>query len=82
MQMTAAVVKEQGVTFAVVLVKDHVVLSPSTSQQMLQAAASHLGCHLVVLMGEHNHRLQGNRKDVVDFVANLHPSQLPWRKWR
>lgn len=81
-KMTAALVKEQGVTFGVVLVKDHVVTSQHQSNQMIQAASHALGCGLIVLMGETNNRLRGNRQDVVNFVANLHPSQLPWREWR
>jgi hypothetical protein len=81
MTITAALVKEQGVTFAVVLVKDHVLNSQATSSQMIQAASHALGCSLIVLMGERSRKLQGNRRDVVNFVSRLHPSQLPWKKW-
>lgn len=80
-QMTAALVREQGVTFAVVMVKNHVLTSPTTSDQMIRAASVALGCQLVVLMGESNQRLRGNRQDVVNFVSRLHPSRLPWKKW-
>lgn len=80
-RLTAALVKEQGVTFAVALVKNHVLNSPSTADQMIQSVARHLGCPLVVLMGESNRKLRGNRRDVVKFVSRLHPSQLPWKKW-
>lgn len=80
-QMTAALVREQGVTFAVVLVKNHVVLSQQQSSETIRSASVALGCPLVVLMGETNRKLRGNRNDVVRFVANLHPSRLPWKKW-
>lgn len=81
-EMTAAVVREQGVTFAVALIKDHVLNSPSEADRSLQVVATALRCSLVVLMGERNGKLRGNRRDVVDFVSRLHPSQLPWRKYR
>ncbi|MCA0848352.1 hypothetical protein [Salipiger thiooxidans] len=80
-QMTAALVREQGVTFAVVIVKNHVLNSPASADQMIRAASMALGCPLVVLMGETNQRLRGNRRDVVNFVSKIHPSRLPWKKW-
>lgn len=80
-KMIAALVKEQGVTFAVVRVKDSVVTSPAMSGEMIQYASQALRCPLVVLMGERSKRLQGNRQDVVNFVSKVHPSRLPWREW-
>jgi hypothetical protein len=79
--LTAAVVREQGVTFAVAIMKDHVLNSPMVADQQIRAVALALGCPLVVLMGETNRRLRGNRQDVVNFVSRLHPSQLPWKKY-
>lgn len=78
---TAALVKEQGITFAVVMAKDHVLNSQTESDMLIMAMAVSMRCPLIVLMGESNRRLRGNRQDVVRFVANLHPSRLPWRKW-
>lgn len=80
-QLHAALVREQNVTFAVAMMKDHVLNNPSTADQQIQAVAAALGCSLVVLMGERNRKLRGNRKDVVDFVARIDPSRLPWRKY-
>lgn len=80
-RMTAALVREQGVTFAVVMVKNHVLDNPTTADQVIQAAGASLGCSLVVLMGESNRKLRGSRRDVVNFVSKLHPSRLPWRKY-
>lgn len=79
--LTAALVTEQGVTFAVALMKDHVLNNPTTADQQIRAVAAELNCPLVVLMGERNKKLRGNRRDVVDFVASIHPSRLPWRKY-
>ena len=80
-QLTAALVREQNITFAVAIMKDHVLNNPSTENQQIQAVASALGCQLVVLLGERNRKLRGNRKDVVDFVASIDPARLPWKKY-
>lgn len=66
-QFKAALVREQGVTFAVILVKNHVLNCSNTSDQMIQSASSAMGCPLVVLMGESNRKLRGSRQDVVNF---------------
>lgn len=80
-QLHAAVVREQNVTFAVAMMKDHVLNSPSTADQQIQAVASALGCPLVVLMGENNRKLRGNRRDVVNFVSRIDPGRLPWKRY-
>ena len=80
-KMTAALVREQGVTFAVVMVKNHVLDNPTTADQLIQSASASLGCSLVVLMGESNRKLRGNRRDVVNFVSRVHPSRLPWKEY-
>jgi hypothetical protein len=80
-QLYAALVREQNVTFAVAMMKDYVLNNSSTADQQIQAVAAALGCPLVVLMGERNRKLRGNRKDVVDFVARIDPGRLPWRKY-
>lgn len=80
--LTAALVTEQNVTFAVALMKDHVIDNRALAEEQIQAVGDFFGCYLVVLMGERNRRLRGNRQDVVDFVASLHPSQIPWRRYQ
>ena len=80
-QLHAALVREQNVTFAVAMMKDHVLNNPSTADQQIRAVAEALGCPLVVLMGERNRKLRGNRKDVVDFVSRIDPSRLPWKRY-
>lgn len=80
-QIQAAVVREQGTTFAVVLVKNHVLNSQSLAGRAMQQYGVALGVPRIVLMGESNQKLRGNRRDVVNFVSRLHPSQLPWKKW-
>lgn len=76
-QWQIALVREQGVSFGVALVRDHVLNNTSERDGLMQALSVHLG-QPVVLLGERQHRLFG-RQDIVRFLRNVHPSRLPWR---
>lgn len=76
-QWQVAVVREQGVTFGVVCVKDYVLNDPAERQKLVNWWSLHLGCS-TVLMGASNGETFG-RKDIVEFLQTVHPSQLPWR---
>lgn len=73
-----AVIKEQGVTFGVVVVKDHVIECRSDADDAVSYWTHRLGC-TTVLYGAERHKVYGDR-NLIDFVSNLHPSQIPWRK--
>ncbi|AWM88623.1 hypothetical protein C4E04_19060 [Microvirga sp. 17 mud 1-3] len=73
-----ALVREQGVTFGVVSVRDSVIDSPSQRDDLIRWWTMKLGCP-AVLIGAQRHRTYG-RQDIVRFLRNVHPSQLPWRK--
>lgn len=73
-----AVVREQGVSFAVVSVRDSVINSPSDRDGLVRAWSYELGVP-AVLIGARDHRLYG-RTDIVRFLQNVHPSRLPWRR--
>jgi hypothetical protein len=71
-----ALVREQGVEFAVVCVADRVV-EGSEREGVYRAWTMRLR-RPVVLMGADRHQVYGH-KSVVEFVASIHPSRLPWR---
>lgn len=73
-----ALVREQGVSFAVVGVRDSVINNSADRDQLVQSWSYELGMP-AVLLGAHDHRLYG-RTDIVRFLKNVHPSRLPWRK--
>jgi hypothetical protein len=75
----AALVKEQGITFVVVSVRDGVIDNPSERDQMVAAVSLRFRCP-AVLMGATHHKCWG-RRDLSQFVANVGPARLPWRKW-
>ena len=77
-QWQIALVREQGVCFAVATVKDHVINNRSQAEDLIGALSLRLG-QPVVLLGAQRHRLFG-RPDIVRFLSNIDPSRLPWRR--
>ena len=73
-----AIVREQGVSFGVVSVRDSVINSSSERDELVRVWSFELGVP-TVLIGARDHRLYG-RRDIVQFLSNVHPSRLPWRK--
>ena len=83
MKVQAAVIKEQGITFAVVVVKNRVVDSPSESQKAIAGFSTYFPGIPISLMAQDTRgtpKYRG-RKDIVNFLANLHPSQIPWKEY-
>lgn len=73
-----ALVREQGINFGVVVVKDHAIDNPSERDELCRWWALHLGCP-IALMGERQRRTYG-RRDIVNWLASIDPSRLPWRQ--
>jgi hypothetical protein len=73
-----ALVREQGQTFAVLAVKPHVVQSPSEREAMVAAARRWFGVR-TALLAEDGKTWGPN--DIVRWLQNIHPGQLPWRKF-
>ncbi|WP_339671678.1 hypothetical protein [Dasania marina] len=82
-KVQGAVIKEQGVTFAITVVKRHVLNSLMQSQQTAQSFQPLFPGMPIVLMG------QGSRgtptywgsKDIVAFLSNINPSRIPWKEY-
>ncbi len=78
MRGTVAVVREQGQVFSVVAMKD-TALHPGQRDDALAAAQAEFGPRTVI-MGERQHQTYGP-DDIVRFLQNVDPSQLPWREF-
>lgn len=83
MQFEGAVIKEQGLIFGIVVVKEHVLNSDTETQEMMNFGSRAFGPMPVVLMAQN---LRGipkykGRKDIVNFLANVHPSRIPWKRY-
>lgn len=73
-----ALVKEQGISFAVMAVADSVISNPAQRNNLIAQGSIWFGLP-TVLMGSRNGRLCG-RQDLVRFLSRVHPSRLPWRR--
>lgn len=76
--MQFAVINEQGVTFAIVVVKDHVIRSTFEAQRVQAGFEREFGMS-VALWGESSQTVYG-RPDIVRFLQNVHVSRIPWRR--
>ena len=78
-----ALIKEQGVTFAIVVVKPSVLNSSSKIKEARESFGHFFPNVPIVLMAQNSNgipRYQG-RTDIVKFLANVHPSRIPWKRY-
>jgi hypothetical protein len=82
MTFTAALVKEQGQTFAVVLVK-HPVLRASNKENVREGFRSGFPGVPIILCGQDASGCPtyDGRRDIVNFLANVDFRRLPWSEW-
>ncbi|WP_298905240.1 hypothetical protein [uncultured Nostoc sp.] len=83
MKITAALVKEQGVRFAVVIVKNWLTNNLSERDDTAQAFQGYFPGYNIVLMSQDG---QGRatfygRPDIVRFLQRLPTHALPWKEF-
>jgi len=71
-------VTDGEVNFAVVSVKDATISEPENAEKLVETLQTAYQCP-VVLMGETSSQLFG-RQDVVDFLGQMSPADLPWQE--
>jgi len=71
-----ALIQDTDVRFAVVSVKDTTITDSDTAGKLVETLRTAYQCP-VILIGEDSHRLFG-RQDLVDFLNQYTPDQLPW----
>lgn len=83
MTIEGAVIKEQGVTFAVVIVKEHVLNSPSEADRTIRAFEPIFPGLPVVLMAQDYQGVPTyyGRPDISKFMASVPMSQVPWKRY-
>jgi hypothetical protein len=83
MRFTAAKIREQGVTFAVVVVRSHVVDDRSRANQLIHSLEPHFGWVPIVLMAEDysgRARYYG-RRDIAKFLTSVPVNAIPWYEY-
>ena len=83
MMMQAAVVKEQGVTFAVVAVRQEVTnytYRAVRMRQELQRVFKNMPIILMSMDSNGQPHYYG-RRDIVNFLKSIQVTQIPWREF-
>ena len=83
MKIQGAEIREQGVEFAVVVVKKRVVDSRLEADRAVEAF-SPLFPGLPLVLAAQDHRGQFiyyGRDDISKFLASIQPSRIPWREY-
>lgn len=83
MTIQGAVIREQGQTFAVVIVKRHLLNLSSTANDTIDTFAPYFpGMPLVLAGQDHGGGFTYyGRKDLSAFLASISPSRIPWKKY-
>ena len=83
MQFKAALIKEQGVTFAIVIVKSYVLDNDKVREDTRYGFASVFPAVPIILMAQNSRGIPvyHGRPDIVNFLANINPSRIPWRRY-
>jgi len=83
MQIDGAVVREQGVTFAVVIVKRHIIQSSHLAREATRSFAPLFPGMPIVLMAQDGRGAPTycGRRDLVNFLASVPVRAIPWRRY-
>lgn len=84
MHFEGAVIKEQGVTFAVVIVKSHVLNDHSKADEMILSLQRQLFPGIpVVLMAQDARGVPSyyGRRDISNFLSHVPIHAIPWKNY-
>ena len=83
MKIQGSVVKEQGVTFAIVIVKPHVLQNSVTREQFRTSMKAIFAGMPIILMAQDVRGMPTyhGRKDIVNFLASIDPGRIPWKEY-
>lgn len=84
MNIEGAIIKEQGQTFGVVVVKPHVLNSPTQRDQLVRQASAAFGSIPTVLMAQDRNGRPSyyGRTDIAKFLASVPFEAIPWKQYR
>jgi hypothetical protein len=83
MQFEGSVVKEQGVTFGIVVVKSYVLSNEGDKRQMTNLGIRAFGMMPIILMAQDSRGIPTyfGRKDIVGFLSHINPARIPWKRY-
>ena len=82
-QFEGAVIREQGVTFAVVVVRPSILENSSQANETIQSFQPVFPGLPIVLMAQdgRGRPTYYGRRDLSQFMANVSPRRVPWRRY-
>lgn len=82
MQFDGALIKEQGVSFAIVVVKPH-VLNSSDREKTRSGFSQFFPSVPIILMSQNSRGIPTyhGRPDIVQFLSRINPSRIPFRTY-
>jgi hypothetical protein len=83
MKIQGAVIKDQGITFAIVIVKASAMQTTSNSANTRTTFQGLFPGLQLVLASQDSRGTFGyqGRKDLVEFLASIDPSRIPWKEY-
>ncbi len=82
MRVQGAVIREQGITFAVVIVKPHVVSNSFEADRAVQSFSPVFGTPVVLMAQDGRGRpTYYGRRDIARFMSNVPLRAIPWKEY-
>lgn len=83
MHFDGAVIREQGVTFAVVIVKPHVLENRYEANTTITSFGRVFAGMPVILMAQdrYGRATYYGRQDISNFLSRMNASRIPWKRY-
>ena len=83
MKFQGSIIKEQGVTFAIAIVKPHVLNSSIEANKVARSFAPIFGFIPIILMAQDHRGVPTwyGRHDIVNFLQNVPVEAIPWKEY-
>lgn len=83
MQFEGAIIREQGITFAVVIVKHHILRNSAQANSAISAFQPTFPGLPVVLMGQDTAGRPNyfGRRDIARFLSRVPMQAIPWKRY-
>jgi len=82
MRVQGAVIREQGQTFAVVIVKPHIVQNSSVAADTIRSFMPVFGVPVVLMAQDQRGRATYyGRQDITRFMSSVPLHAIPWREY-
>ncbi len=83
MKFQGALVKEQGITFAIVVVKKSVLDNRLHAEDVIRSFQPAFPGAPIILMAQDSRGIPTylGRRDIVKFLSNVPTASIPWREY-